>query len=157
MSDSEPVTKLQLMEVLDERFMQETIQITTTIKDAVNGNLKRAIQDFEIKAMARDADHMQLINEIRSSHSSAMNKMNLNMQKIAAATRQTVKQNTRLFQLTDDIKDNRIPALKADQDKEIKKINEHINQERGAGKLWFTLMGTVAAVGAVSGLIALLG
>jgi len=142
---NEPVTKLELIEILDSRFNEELVKIATTIKTAVNGNLKQAKQEAEMKAMEREKEIVGMINDIRSDHDAAMNKMNLNIHKIATGVKRTMGHTKRLFEVTDELKDVKIPAL-------IK----HKDQQKGAMKLWGGMVGFLAAIGAAAGLIALL-
>ncbi len=142
---SEPVTKLELIEMFEDRETALIVSVTSTIRETVNGNLEKAIQSFEIKSMERDKIALEMMNEIKDDHTEAMNKMNMNMQKVANAVKQSLRHTKRLFEITDEIRETKLPE-----------IQSHIDQQKGAAKFWFSLVGLAAAVGACAGLIALL-
>jgi len=152
---SSPVTKYELQQFLEERDGILTVELTTSIRDLVNGNLKALKQDIENKNLKQDQRFMELINQIQQHHTDEMNKMNLIVVALSTASETAHSANTRLFKLTDNLKDVKIPELKAEKDKEMKEINEHINQERGAAKFRIVMVGLIGSVGALAGLFAL--
>lgn len=131
---NEPVTKLELIEILDSRFNQELVKIATTIKTAVNGNLKQAKQEAEMKAMEREKEIVGMMNDIRSDHDAAMNKMNLNIHKIATGVKRSLRNTKRLFSITDDLK-------------------KHKEQQKGAVKLWGSILAVAVAAIALTTLL----
>jgi len=139
---SEPVTKLELIEMFEDRETALIVSITSTIRETVNGNLEKAIQSFEIKSMNRDKIALEMMNEIKDDHTEAMNKMNMNMQKVANAVKQSLRHTKRLFEVTDEIRDIKIPE-----------IQSHIDQQKGKSKSWFLIIGICSALGGIGTLI----
>jgi len=139
---SDPVTKLELIEILTERENTLSVQITTTIRDLVNGNLKATIQDFEMKSLKAHQEITNTITKISSDHIEATNKINLVLRDLQNASKKALGHTQRLFEITDDIKDQKLPG-----------ITKHLDQQRGAMKFWGVMCAIAAAA---AGLVAAL-